>query len=120
MPTKIKVRQPPTVMQAVLLPFFEIPKPPGYVGELHNDPKLTQLKKEVKVCTVIMVLVPATVYYYSLSYFDTDDPGRTVWPPLFAVLSIWVVIIVIAIWKHFEDFKSVFWDGTGDIPYDQN
>lgn len=32
-------RPPPTVMQALLLPFFEIPKPKGYKGELHNDPK---------------------------------------------------------------------------------
>lgn len=39
-PKKIKgARPPPTVMQALLLPLFEIPKPKGYVGELHNDPK---------------------------------------------------------------------------------
>lgn len=117
-PTKIKVRQPPTVVQALMLPFYDIPKPEGYVGELHNDPKLNQIKSEVKVCTVIMVVVPAFVYYYSLSYFDINDPNRTLWPPVLAVVSIQVVIVVIAIWKYFEDFKSVFWDGTGDIPYD--
>ena len=27
-------------------------------------------------------------------------------------------MVSIAIWKHFDDIKAVFWDGTGDIPYD--
>lgn len=71
--TKIKVRPPPTVIQALMLPFYDIPKPEGYVGDLHNDPKLSQLKTEVKVCSVIMVVVPACVYYYTLSFFDIND-----------------------------------------------
>ena len=65
-----------------------------------------------------MVVVPMSTFFYARSLYEYEDPYRDLWPPIAAVVAVWLVIAGIIVWKYFEDFKSVFWDGTGDIPYD--
>ena len=65
-----------------------------------------------------MVLVPFSVFFYLRSFYEVEDPDRDLWPPIGAILATNVLIGCIVIWKYAEDFKSVFVDGTGDVPYD--
>lgn len=65
-----------------------------------------------------MVVVPFSVFFYLRSKYEYSDPDRDLWPSVAAVVAIQITIVCIAIWKYFYDFKAVFWDGTGDIPYD--
>ena len=113
------MRRPPTVLQAVLLPFFEIPRPPGSTPSILDDPKLAQLKYEVKICSMFMFGVPMFVFFYVRStYYEYLKPDENMYAGLAAVLATNITMFCIAVWKYWEDFKAVFIDGTGDIPYD--
>ena len=65
-----------------------------------------------------MVLVPFSVFFFLRSYYDSEDPDRDLWPPIGAILATNVLIACIVVWKYAEDFRAVFVDGTGDVPYD--
>lgn len=65
-----------------------------------------------------MVVVPLSVFFYLRSYYEYNDPDRDLWPAIAAVLTVNFIMVCITIWKHADDFKAVFIDGTGDIPYD--
>ena len=53
----------PTVIQALALPFFPPPREKGMEEVSYlADPKVQQLKKEVLICTVFMVLVPILTF----------------------------------------------------------
>ena len=65
-----------------------------------------------------MITIPFSVFFYVRSLYEYEHPDRDLWSGLAAVVATNLTIIGIAIWKYFEDFKAVFWDGTGDIPYD--
>jgi hypothetical protein len=102
-----------------MLPFFEIPRPPDVKGPPMDDPKLVQLKYEVKVCSCFMFGVPLFVFFYIRStYRDYLHPDENMYAGLAAVLATNITMFCIAVWKYWEDFKAVFIDGTGDIPYD--
>ena len=83
-----------------------------------QNPKLETLKKEVKICTFFMIVVPFTVFFYLRSFYESDDPDIDIWPPIGAIIAVQIVIFCIIVWKYGEDCKAVFWDGTGDVPYD--
>jgi len=115
---EVNLRPPPSMLQALMLPFFEIPKPKGFKGKLHEDPKLDQLKFEVKVCTALMLVFPISVFFYVRSYFeDPDDSDRDLYPTIAAVIAVHIIIFAVIIYKHGDDFKAI-WNGEGDVPYD--
>jgi hypothetical protein len=102
-----------------MLPFFEIPRPKDATTSAIDDPKLSQLKNEVKVCSCFMFGVPLIVFFYiRTTYFDYLQPDENLYAGLAAVLATNITMFAIAVWKYWEDFRAVFIDGTGDIPYD--
>ena len=65
-----------------------------------------------------MVLVPTVAFFGVRAMFDTSDRDRDMWAGIAALVAVQIVIGGIVIWKYAEDFKAVFVDGTGDVPYD--
>ena len=63
--------------------------------------------------------VPLFVFFYIRStYHDYLFPDENMYAGLAAVFATNLTMFCIAVWKYWEDFKAVFIDGTGDIPYD--
>ena len=67
-----------------------------------------------------MFTIPTVTFFVARSYFSVEDPDRDTWACIASLVSVWFVIIGIIIWKYSDDFKAVFIDGTGDVPYDQD
>ena len=65
-----------------------------------------------------MLIAPLSSFYFARSYYEYDDPDRDLYPAIAAIVMTHLIILIIVIWKYAEDFKAVFIDGTGDIPYD--
>ena len=55
----------PSLMQAVLLPFYKVPvdKETGQRPTWNNSPHLNQLKNEIFICTIPMVTVPFIAFF---------------------------------------------------------
>ena len=84
-----------------------------------NHPGLAQLRREVYICTVPLVTVPAITYFavlYGLANYT--HPHEKLCAGLACTASIWVVIVIIIIVKYWDDFKAVY-EGRGHIPYDE-
>ena len=84
-----------------------------------THPGLAQLRHEVYISTVFLVTVPA-ITYFSVFYGLADyiHPYERLYAGLACTASIWVVIVVIIIFKYWDDFKAVY-EGRGHIPYDK-
>ena len=63
--------------------------------------------------------VPLFVFFYTRSaFYEYLKPDENMYAGLAAVLATNITMFCIAVWKYRDDFKAVFVDGTGDIPYD--
>ena len=103
-------------MQSLALPFYPVPR--DFKGPALDDPKLSQLKHETKICTVFMVGVPLIVYNFVKYYFlESLRPNEDMWAGIAAVISVNIVILVIIVWKYSEDVRLVL-NNEGDKPYD--
>lgn len=65
-----------------------------------------------------MFIIPLSTYFGVRSLFDPGNRERDMWAAIAALVSVWLLILVIVVWKYRDDFRAVFIDGTGDVPYD--
>ena len=95
----------PTFWQAVAIPFYDVPRTPGVSGPIWKDPKLVDLKSDLKKCTVFMVLVPLlTFYYVRITYRELLTPDEDMYAGLAAIFATQLTMLCISVWKYWEDF----------------
>ena len=102
------------------MPLFKNPNTKeNYKYNIMTHPGLAQLRREVYISTVPLVIVPA-ITYFSVFYGLADyiHPYERLYAGLACTASIWLVIVVIIIVKYWDDFKAVY-EGRGHIPYDK-
>ena len=63
---KVRLMKTPTLMQAIALPLFPIPREKGFEGvSPMQDPKISVLKNEVLISSIFMFGVPLTTLNFS-------------------------------------------------------
>ena len=79
----------PTFMQAVLIPFYPVPKEKGMEDvSAMNHPKLRTLKSEVYMASVFMFCVPMAVFFYIRTvYRELLAPQEDLYAGLAAVVA---------------------------------
>lgn len=109
-------------MQAVLLPLYKVPPhEPGGKRPDWNQPHLSQLKNEIMISSVFMLVCPfATFFVVQSNQYLQENYGwdkTNAIAALAAVGAVQFVIFVIIIVKYWEDFLICV-RGEGHIPYD--
>lgn len=113
----------PSMMQAVLLPFYKVPHKPGEAKPTWNQPHLAQLKNEVIVCSIAMFVLPFTAFFmvqrneHLIETYGVHKTNNVA--ALAAVGATQITIMIIVIVKYWEDFMIVM-RGEGHLPYDKS
>lgn len=82
-----------------------------------GDPKLDDLKTQVMWAQIPLLGVPLSLYFYLILMYP-DVENIQLYAGLGAVAASQAVILMIALYKYWDDFKAVL-NGTGDVPYDE-
>ena len=112
----------PTLMQALFLPFYPVPKRDGVTPTWNNQPHLQQLKNEIFICSIAMCTLPFIAFYLvKTQTWIEEEYGEKKLNALAAVAAVFTVqmiIMVTVVVKHWEDFILVV-TGKGHIPYEE-
>lgn len=112
----------PTLMQALMLPFYKVPERNGVTPNWNNQPHLQQLKTEILYSSIAMLVLPFSAFFFvQKQQWLIEEYGEHKTNALAAVTAVFtvqIIIFVICVIKYWEDLILCV-RGEGHIPYEE-